>query len=88
MITLKIAHPSICTPGAPLRYFNDGVGGGDPTEVHIYAQNNPNFRNCLSKKIPTFLVHPKNPTQAVNCTVIVDLSWRKLQYPKKIPGLL
>ena len=69
--------------GFPIFYH----GGGSPTEVHISYSvylKNPNFRTRLPKKIPTLLAYPKNPPPAVNCTyVIIELSLRKVQYPKK-----
>ena len=36
-------------PGAPLRYFNDGRGGG-LTEVHILYPKKTQLQNCLPKK--------------------------------------
>ena len=43
-------------PGAPLTYFNDR---GVRQRFIFYTQKNPNFRICVSKKIPTFLAYPK-----------------------------
>ena len=67
------------TPGAPLTYFNDGVGGG-PTEVHILYPKNPNFRICLPKKNPTFFSIPKKIPQCFCISKFYYLSSGKLKH--------
>ena len=43
-------------PGAPLRYFNDGGGGGDGgcQRFIFHTQKNANFRICFPKKTQHF----------------------------------
>ena len=103
------------TPGAPLTYFNDGVGwggGGDGQRFIFYTQKIPTSEFVYPKKSLLFLAYPKKslsvfasanfiiclcesynmPTstlvlvkkKSINCTyVIFELSWWKIQYPKK-----
>ena len=48
------------TPGVPFTYSNDG---GVRQRFIFYTQENPNFRICLPKKIPTFFSIPKKIPQ-------------------------
>ena len=64
--------------GAPLTYFNDG--GGIRQRFIFYTPKNPNFRICLSKKIPNFFSIPKKIPQCFCISKFYYLSSGKLKH--------